>query len=395
MRKIAANYIFPISRKPIKNGILILNDDGSVSDIMDTGGIMQEMEHLEFYNGIIVPGFINTHCHLEFSYLKGEISRYLELPGFLTELVKKRTDDPAIINEPVRMAHETMIREGIVAAGDISNTQFSFFVKDSGPVRYHTFLEILGLHPDESGEIFNRAIHLLQYIQSNCPHSASICPHAPYSVSDALFRKIYDYCQRNVNIISIHNQETGSEDELFQKNNGSLKKALEDHGANYSNFRPSYQSSLKTTLKKLPGNQNTLLIHNTYTSEEDILYAERNHRALFWVLCPNANLYIEKQLPDISLFYNLGIKTAIGTDSLASNDTLSVLEELKTISFHFPEIPLSTLFTWATFNGAEALDMAHELGSFDKGKKPGVNLIENIDFVHWRLRENSKVKVLR
>ena len=132
MRKIAANYIFPISREPLKNGILILNDDGRVSDIIDTGGTMQEMEHLEFYNGIIVPGFINAHCHLEFSYLKGEIARYLELPDFLTELVKKRTDDPGIINEPIRMAHETMIREGIVATGDISNTAFSFFVKDSG-----------------------------------------------------------------------------------------------------------------------------------------------------------------------------------------------------------------------------------------------------------------------
>ncbi|UCG28009.1 MAG: amidohydrolase family protein, partial [Bacteroidales bacterium] len=369
MRKLAANYIYPISQKPLKNGILIMNEDGSVLDIIDSGGNLREMENLEFYNGILVPGFINAHCHLELSYLKGKISRHKKLPGFITDLVQSRTDDPSIITEPVRMANEALRNNGVVATGDISNTSSSFFVKNSGTIRYHTFLEIWAIDPNKSDEVFINAINLLRFLQSNFPHNASICPHAPYSVSDALFRKIQDYCRMNENIISIHNQETRSENELFRENKGSLKQALEDLGEDYSGFRHGRENSLQTTLKKLPQSQNILLIHNTFTSEEDIIYAERNHQALFWILCPNSNLYIEKRLPDINLFWNLEVKTAIGTDSLASNDTLSVLEELKTISSHFPGIPLNDLLKWATLNGSEALNMDNELGSFKKGKK--------------------------
>ena len=113
---------------------------------------------------------------------------------------------------------------------------------------------------------------------------------------------------------------------------------------------------------------------------------------LFFCLCPNANLYIENSLPPIELFREQQCKLVLGTDSLASNHGLDILDEIRTIQRQYPQVPLEEMLKWATLNGAEALQLDRNLGSFDKGKKPGVILIENIDGM--RLTELSRVRKL-
>ena len=117
----------------------------------------------------------------------------------------------------------------------------------------------------------------------------------------------------------------------------------------------------------------------TFSNEHDIDIANEHFNEVFWSFCPNANLYIENSLPDIPLFYKLKQKCTIGTDSLTSNHQLSILEELKTIQANFPQIPLIEILMWATLNGAEALNLSARIGSFEIGKKPGINLISNIN----------------
>ena len=142
-----------------------------------------------------------------------------------------------------------------------------------------------------------------------------------------------------------------------------------------------------------PGNGNLLLVHNTYTSLEEIKNAIRTRDNLYWCFCPNANLYIENNTPDFHLFNSVDCNIVIGTDSLASNRSLSVLGELKTITGR-GEIPLHTLLKWATINGAKFLGLDEKLGSFEKGKKPGVNLIQEVDFQNMKLTKASTVKRL-
>jgi len=140
--------------------------------------------------------------------------------------------------------------------------------------------------------------------------------------------------------------------------------------------------------------QKLLLVHNTVTEQQDIDFAERYFKNLFWCLCPNANLYIEKRLPDVALFRKNGCKITLGTDSLASNHQLSIFEEIKTIQQHFPEVPLDELIRWGTLNGAHFLELTNEHGSFEKGKKPGVVLVENIDIPALKLNRLSTSRLL-
>jgi len=192
----------------------------------------------------------------------------------------------------------------------------------------------------------------------------------------------------------MHNQETESENEMFEKSSGALFEKLSSFGNLYANWQPTGFSSLASTLVHLPKCNRTLLVHNTYSTSEDINWAHLYSAVIYWCFCPNANLYIEGRLPDFQVFIDCGCKILVGTDSYASNDSLSILEELKTISMHAPKIKLVTLLQWATLNGAEFFGWKKELGSLEKGKIPGLNLVTDIDTEKLSLTETSAVKRL-
>jgi cytosine/adenosine deaminase-related metal-dependent hydrolase len=147
----------------------------------------------------------------------------------------------------------------------------------------------------------------------------------------------------------------------------------------HSTFKPTKESSFKTCLPKLKNAKQLLFVHNTFTQQEDVdfLIDAKLQSAAFFCLCVNANLYIENTLPNIELLRKNKLNIVLGTDSLASNHSLNMLDEMNTIQQHFPQIPLAEILQWATLNGAKALQMDDTLGSFEKGKKPAVVLIQN------------------
>jgi len=393
MRKISASYIFPVISKPLKQAILVISDNGEILEIIDTGGKLRETESLEYYNGIIVPGFINSHCHVELSYMKGLIEKANGLPDFLMQLSQKRRTLPEDIHEIIKSADEEMKSEGIVAVGDISNDDFSFKTKKNSSIYYHTFIEVYWPSSNRAVKLFEKAEKLYNsLVELNL--AASIVPHTPYSVSPALFEMVYQHANKLTGIFSIHNQETASENELFLSHTGAIRELFENIGADMSEIKITGKSSLQSVASYFPVHQNILLIHNIYTGQHDIDFAKNKFEKLYWVICPKSNLIIENKLPDIDLFLKNNLNLAVGTDSYSSNTKLSILDEIKTLSDHYPHLPLELLIKWSTLNGAKALNIENIFGSFEKGKKPGVNLITNIDFENMKLTQTSSVKVL-
>jgi cytosine/adenosine deaminase-related metal-dependent hydrolase len=136
----------------------------------------------------------------------------------------------------------------------------------------------------------------------------------------------------------------------------------------------------------------SILVHNSFTSAEDIAIVKKQMPNTFWCLCPNANQYIEQTMPPIDLLRSGGANIIVGTDSYASNWSLNILDELKTIQKHNPHIALEEMLGWATLNGASALQMDKHLGSFEIGKKPGLVLIENlIDGKHLNTASSKRI----
>jgi len=368
MRFLSAHYVFPISSPPLKYGIVCVNNDGCIVDVIDTDGKLKEREKLEFYNGILVPGFVNAHCHLELSHLRNKMQPHGGLPDFVSSIGNLRTASKETIIAAAKAADEEMTRNGVVAVGDISNNADTLMIKRNSRIRYHTFIELFGLDDHRSKEIFAAAGQMKQEYD-NAGMSVSIVPHAVYSVSQALWEALYQlYKSSPPHVISIHHQESSEE---FKIQNSKFKNCL------YEAFR-------------------CLLVHNTFSTKDDLAQYTTSPQRFYFVLCPASNLFIQNCLPKLQLFssQNLCQNVCLGTDSLASNTNLCILEEMKIVHQHAPDIPLNMLVQWATLNGAQALGFDYLLGSFEKYKRPGVNLITGIDFEKMRLTAESVVKLL-
>ncbi len=410
MRKYSADFIFPVSSEPIKSGVIVTDEKGKILKI-DSRENHDEAD-LEIYPGVIVPGFINAHCHLELSHMKGVASTGTGLLPFLHTVVNYRDVSQEQIDEAIARADNEMYDAGIVAVGDISNKTDTAIVKKQSKIRYYTFVEMFDfLKDDWAQKTFDDYYKVFEQQPSENGHRKSCVPHAPYTVSKKLFRLINEANRSNEPLtISIHNQETPYEDEFFLTKTGDFLRFYEDFRIPVEEFQPTGKQSIYYALEHLDPGHRILFVHNTMTKPNEI-YAALNWSAnagesgnknqesriknqetiansqqptansqppttnCFWATCPNANLYIENQLPNYRHFIETGAKVCIGTDSLTSNWQLSVLEEMKTIARFQSYVPFETLLRWATLNGAEALGFDNEIGSLDTGKTPGLNLL--------------------
>ncbi len=371
----SADYIFTVSSPPIKNGIVEVDDGGIILAIYSPEDFKGDKGQIQFHKGLICPGFVNVHCHLELSHLKGKLTEGTGLDNFIKQIEESRGATEKEIFSAIEEAEVEMIKNGIVAVGDISNTAHSFKQKEKKYIYYHTFIELLGFHPDKADKALEIGLSLYKQLQG----LGSITLHAPYSASTKLLSKINDWSAEHKGIISMHNQESEDENLLFVEKRGRILERLKQFGIDTDFFEPSGFSSLQSALMQLTKCDKILLVHNTFTSQDDIDWAQQLNKSIYWCFCPNANLYIEKRLPNIPLFVKNNCTICIGTDSLASNWGLSILDELKSIQKLYPQIHLSELITWSTLNGAAFLGIENEIGSIEVGKKPGLNLISNLD----------------
>ncbi len=390
MRKISADWICPVSSEPIENGIVITDDAGKILAIENAA--QHDPASLEVYRGILVPGFINTHCHLELSHMKGKVDTGTGLIPFITGVVTQRNASAEIIADAIEKAEQEMLDGGIMALGDISNAPDTFAVKSRGRMRYHTFLELFDFLQDAGAEkTFQDGLAVYNKLDLAPGSARSLVPHAPYSVSKTLFGKINSFNAASGITVSIHNQETPPEESLFQTKTGGFLDFYGKFGISLGQFEASGKSSIYYALANMNPANRSLFVHNTLTSKADIEAAQAWSPNTFWATCPNANLYIENRLPDYAAFLSANARVTIGTDSLTSNWQLSVLEELKTIARYQRYVPFSSLLRWATLNGAQALGFDDNLGSLEVGKTPGVLLIQGVS-VGWQLGMDAEVE---
>lgn len=364
-------------QKWLPHGTVIeVAEDGSITALHDniTDGVT-------FYEGALVPGFVNAHCHLELSHMKGVVPEHTSLIPFLQSIPRYRNDFNDEQKQTARhKAYNELYDNGVVAVGDIANVSDTLDVRAQGKLHVHTFVEAIGFAENPEKQ-FERSAEVYESFAAQQAGDRllrqSIVPHAPYSVSFRLFRMIDEHSKQA--LISIHNQESRAEDEYYLLKEGSVQTLLHSIGINDDFFQPSGKTSLQTYLEWLSPTHPFIFVHNTYTSLADMQLAMAYLPNVYWCLCPNANLYIENALPNIDMFMQHHAKVCVGTDSLASNHQLSVLAELHTIKQRYPQISWETLLSWGTYNGACALQMDKLLGSFEPGKQPGIVQLKGLD----------------
>lgn len=377
-RKFTADYIFTGYEILPANFVLITNPEGVIIDIQD---INNSGDNIEVFKGLLTPGFINAHCHVELSHLKDVISTGTGLVEFVQQLMRHRTSFDEAKQKAMQNAVQEMYKAGIVAVGDICNTNDSIIVKQQSLLHWYNFIEVSGFINAAATKRLADINPVYTNFVANNLKQTSLSPHAPYSVSKTLFKELNLKTARQ--LISIHNQECRAENELYQDKGGDFLKLYKNFGIDISSFKPTGKTSLQSWLPYFNKNQSIISVHNSFTSEADIDFYKSlsdTNPSFFFCLCVNANKYIEQMLPPIELLRKNNCLIVIGTDSYASNWQLNILDEIKTIqSATANSIPLAEVLQWATINGARALQLENLLGSFEKNKKPGIVLIEGMN----------------
>nr|MDQ3017796.1 amidohydrolase family protein [Bacteroidota bacterium] len=342
-RYLTADWIYPVLNPPIQFGVVIMDAD-SVVDVTTRDQVSPDL--LEEYSGTIIPGFINTHCHLELSHMKGKVDTGTGLLPFISNVVRFRDMDQEIIDTAIVEADAEMWNNGIQAVGDICNKKDTLEVKAKSRITYYSFVEMFDFLQDNSTDKLTAGYKEVYHAATGLK---SVVPHAPYSVSPTLFAQI-NKLNQGLLTVSIHNQETKAEDDLFRFGNGGFYDFYNTFSIPLDHFTSSGKASIYYAMLHMDPHQRTLFVHNTLTNRDDIEAAQYWSANVFWTTCPNANLYIENSLPHYQSFIDAGAQMTIGTDSLTSNWQLSIFEEMKTIAKYQSYVPFDTLLQWATLN---------------------------------------------
>lgn len=389
MRRIAANYIFPVTTDPIRNGYVDFSDDGTVIAL---GEMKSESGSTEFYNGILVPGFTNAHCHIELSHLEGKFKEATGMSGFIDQINALRESAPKEERlAAMKRQFDKLYAEGVSAMADISNCDESFAMKSEGPMYTRTFIEVFGSEPEDAPAVISDARRLADKATA-AGLDAAITPHSPYTMSPLLLRMASEEGFK-AGYISYHNQESQEEDDMIGFHRGPLYMNYINRNLSVApaTGKPAVFHFLEQLQKihPAPFSEHILLVHNTVSREDSVRAAENILHNCTWVTCPLSNIFIHRTMADLPMLMSMGVRIAIGTDSLSSNHILSMAEEFKCIHSRYPQIPLQTILTWACLNGAAALGKEQVLGSFEPGKRPGAVLIDAVDFDSMHLTAQS------
>ncbi len=390
MRYVSAQYVFTNTGPPLKRGLIVADSDGTVISVEDTHGELPEKGSLEFYNGIIIPGFVNCHCHLELSHMKGLIAKGTGLPGFLEGIRTLREADPGEIVTASVAADSRMWDEGVVLCGDICNTGSTFLLKKRSRIKYINLLEVFGIDADKADKRMDEVLELSRNADLN-ELTWWLVPHTLYSMSRPLLDLLKKETGSN-RVTSVHFMESAAEEEFLRTGKGPILESYQESGLAAGRLQvvPDPVSGI---IDWITPSGNLILVHNTLVDRETVKSVMRRGNT-FFCLCPNSNLYIENRLPPIKMLTEEKCDITIGTDSLASNTSLSILDELRTIQQFFPSVKLEELILWATMNGARALGDSGRFGSISPGTRPGLLLLEDIDILNMKLLPETGVRFL-
>lgn len=366
MRRISAQYLFTSAGRPLKRGVITVADDGTVTGVEDTGGTLTEIAGTEFYNGVIIPGLVNCHAHLELSHMRDLIPARGGLKEFIDSVRDRRgASEEKIISEAGRADRE-MHEGGVVACGDISNMTVTAAVKRESPIRYYTFAEVFGLDPSLAETRMEGALKVVREMSLNSL-PVQVTPHSLYSLSEPLSKLVRKHITPE-SVISVHFLESDDEREMTS---GHAEEAL----------RLSVMAS------------HVLLVHNTVITrdEAEMVAAPGN---TWFCLCPSSNMHISGEIPPAAMIREVTDRIVVGTDSLASSGHLNMINELRLLQEAAPDLAFEEILRWGTVNGARALKMDDLLGSVEPGKRPGLLLVEPFDLTNMRLLPESRVRRL-
>jgi cytosine/adenosine deaminase-related metal-dependent hydrolase len=350
-----AEWVVVEKNKILQNGYVIVQN-GFITEV-GKGSISINGPIVDHGDGVLLPGLVNAHTHLELSALKNEIQTQNGFQAWVRELVLKRAElEQETIQLEAAIGIDHLLSSGCTAVGEISTLGITQDLFMNSQLLGVWFQELLGNHPDKKLSC-----------RKGPRQSISLAGHAPHTTSPALLGRIKTLTSKGKLPFPIHLAESQEENVFIANGRGEWADYLKERGIDFSfwnignNITPVQYSDQMGIL-----DSQTLAVHVIHANETDIQILEKNRTSV--CLCLRSNHKLHGTLPDVISMLKSKINLCLGTDSLASVDSLSIFDEMAFAANHFPEISPFDILEMATKNGAKALGLTGLTGTLLPGE---------------------------
>lgn len=368
MTVFSAEWVLPIGQAPIRHGHVsvaggrVVAVGQGVADGADLGRVA------------LLPALVNAHTHLELSHLRNQVPAGASFVDWVRALLALRMARPEPAAERVAAAAALALDEAVASGtgifGDVSNSLITAPLLEQRADAAVVFHELLGFRTAEAGPRI-QAGRVHRAAARSAHVRVTVAPHAPYSVSPALFQAIGDELDATPgSITTLHLAESPEEVELLKQGTGPWRPLLDELGAWDPEWTPPGTSPVQYAASLGYLHRPTLVVHGVQCTQADIELLAASAATV--VTCPRSNHYLGVGDPPLRAFYDAGVRVAIGTDSLTSAPTLNMFDEMAAVRRVAPTVPARRILESATRIGADALGCGDRHGHIAVGTSPGL-----------------------
>jgi len=363
---------------PLREAAVVFDDAGRVLAVGPKGDLHRAHAGLSWtrVEGILMPGLVNAHVHLELSALRGHTRSGGGFGPWVASMMAKRQElSPEQDLEAIDAAVSELLAAGTVAVGEVTNSLASLDALRTAPLLGRVFHEVFGMRR-ETAQVMRGLAEQAYAQQPAFPPHLSYClaPHTLYSLHPRSVQELVASARERAQRTSLHLSEHAAERAFLRDGGGPFAAFLALRQVDPADWDPPGVSPVAYAKQLGVLGPDVIAVHLCATEREELVEVARAKAPS--VLCPRSNLFIELKLPPLYDILDAGLRPGLGTDSLASNTTLDVLAEAAALSDRFPTVDKGVLVSMATFHGAEALGLSHRVGALAPGLAPGLLAVE-------------------
>jgi aminodeoxyfutalosine deaminase len=366
VRRFTSSWVVPVAQPPIPNGRVAVEGEhiawvGAPGAPGEPDAPLQDLGP-----GVILPGLVNAHCHLELSYLQGRLSIPRPFVPWVRELLAARAGEkPNVVRAGVERGVRQILDAGTAAVGDASNELAHLDLLAASGLRAVVFHELIGWDPGSADAILAAARARIADLPADLASrgvGVRLAAHAPHSVSPALLGRL----RAQGDFGGLHLAESPAESRFLRDGDDEWAGFLRERGFGTVPFRAAGVSAVQYAESLGLLRAGLLAVHCVQTDAAD--HAMLARRGVFVAVCPRSNRNLEVGRAPVPEMLAAGVRVCLGTDSLASVGTLNLMDDVRTLRQQFPQLPPAVLVRMATLEGAAALGLT-ELGSVEPGKR--------------------------
>lgn len=358
-----ARFVFPVDQPPVQDGLVTIDRKGW---IVDVGTTTDASTVTDLGNVALLPAFVNAHTHLEFSYLKKPLgSLGIRLDQWIRLVIAERGRSAETSNAAVEGGLRDSVRDGVAVVGEISTAPHLSY---EGRTEFLLpFAEVIGFSRARAESAFAAVEQSLASLERLCGE-VGISPHAPYTVSQDLLKKLIQLAQNRNLTVAMHIAESREELELLSTGSGPFQELLDERSMWDTEAIP-HGSRPIDYLRMIADAPRALVIHGNYLDDEEHAFLASHVDRMSLVYCPRTHAFFQHAPYPLAGLLNKGVRVALGTDSRASSPDLNLLAEMRQVARSTPSIDPQLILRMGTLAGAEALNRDVELGSITPGKR--------------------------